>query len=85
MAADYAGTCHLCQRTLGGRGMTAHLRTCRERQAPPSDGRRRPCPTFGIAIRSTPTYWLHVEVRQDATFGTWTASSGGHGSSAAVT
>ena len=70
MTEDFTGTCLLCHRTLSSRGMARHLETCRERTAATrGPGGPKAQPTFRLAVRCGPAYWLHLELRQDATFG----------------
>lgn len=51
--------------------MTAHLKTCLQREAAASGNAGKSISTFHVVIegRYDPAYWLHLEAPADATFG----------------
>ena len=63
------GKCRFCERAFTNSGMARHLGTCKEREK-----RRSACPSpesrsYHIAVkgRYQPEYWMHLDVRGDAT------------------
>ena len=68
------GTCSFCQATVSKATMTRHLGACKHRQALsvlPSDPRKsRRTTLLHLVVEGYAPYWLHLEVRADATLKT---------------
>ena len=58
------GKCFLCGRSVTKRGMTRHLRACRERSLATQDKKKRPVLLYHLIVegKEDPIYWLHLEV-----------------------
>ncbi len=68
------GTCTFCHGTYSKGAMTRHLRTCKQRQtalqAPAGRGTGHATPILHVVVEGHGPYWLHLEVRADATLAT---------------
>ena len=68
------GTCNFCHGTFSKGTMTRHLSACKQRQAvlqaPTSRGKERQTKLFHLVADGYGPYWLHLEVRADATLAT---------------
>ena len=62
------GKCSLCGTAFTSAGMTRHLGPCREKHAGKDvSGPRKPFYHLAVKGRCLPQYWMHLEVRADAT------------------
>ena len=65
-----SANCRLCDRTLGKRQMTNHLKTCWEHHTIAVPGKATPR-WFHLVVeaRYSPEYWLHLQAPANGTFG----------------
>jgi hypothetical protein len=68
------GTCTFCHDTYSKGTMTRHLRTCKQRQAalqaPAGRATGHAIPILHVVVEGHGPYWLHLEVRAEATLAT---------------
>jgi len=68
------GTCNFCHGTFSKGTMTRHLSACKQRQAvlqaQAARGKGRQVTLFHLVADGYGPYWLHLEVRADATLAT---------------
>ena len=68
------GTCNFCQAIVSKATMTRHLGACKPRQAlsalPSDPGKSRRATLLHLVVEGYAPYWLHLEVRADATLKT---------------
>ena len=65
------GTCSVCSKNLAKRSVSAHLKSCLRKELTLDDLSGRPRSGYHLVVEAAyaEVYWLHLAVRQDATFG----------------